>query len=90
MEGKGWKRRVLLKRSCTTANPFRCKDLNYQSIASPNRNETEKKVQWKQVYEGKCIDESQICDSKVDCIYGEDEGPSCPKIGRNLQYLKNQ
>ena len=100
MKGKGWKRRVLLNRSCKTLNPFRCKDSSHTLITSPQRTKQEGMEQvLKEEYKGICIDESQVCDFNADCIDGEDEGAFCsktqgnalndPKFSKKCNYTRN-
>ena len=88
VQGKGWKRRVLLNRSCKTQNPFRCNDSSYKMITKKQRLEREENELLKEEYKGICIDKSQICDLTVDCINGEDEGAFYIKTqGNDLHFL---
>ena len=80
------KKKILLKRSCQTQNPFRCNDPNYKQFTSHKKNKEAVNVDLKSMYQGGCIDESQRCDLKKDCINGDDEPTSCSRTPGKFVY----
>ena len=73
------RRETLLERTCKTAEPYRCKDKSYNKITMHRQSEKDIEINSTEIYDGKCIDRSQICDLNKDCLYDDDEGLACSK-----------
>ena len=72
-------RETLLERTCKTDEPYRCKDNSYNKITIHRQYDKDIEINSKVIYDGNCIDHSQICDLNKDCLYGDDESLACSK-----------